>query len=238
MSDKPTTTGGLDPADQRFHTERINQNLPPQPPIVPPPLVPPPQPVDRGPKRPYRMLVTGLHDGVLYKGGSAVMLYDDEVGPQHELIQGEELPAPRPQISPVVPPLGLSDDERARLRELRAMPVLATTNLRDEESGLAAREHMPRPAVPLALNDQERERLGHLRRLSQPTVGEMNELRGYEARENIPVPAPAKADDDRGDAARMAEAARVKAEADKAQREREEAARRQAEATKRGKKRS
>ena len=74
---------------------------------------------DRGAQRPYRMLATGTHDGVLVKAGASVMLYDDEVGPQHGLIYDGALPAARPRQSASALPPGLSGDNGAA-REKRA----------------------------------------------------------------------------------------------------------------------
>lgn len=111
------------------HVERINPEVPQDPhrpedefgdkshltiDRQPPPE--PPAPEERGERKPYRLTVKSVHDGILYPAGSVVALYDDEVGPQHIPAPGIEPALP---TRPVVTPVDERDVELGALRTER-----------------------------------------------------------------------------------------------------------------------
>ncbi|HLX18463.1 MAG TPA: hypothetical protein VKS24_25020 [Bradyrhizobium sp.] len=88
--------------------------------------VPPEPPQERGIKRLYRMLMKGTHDGVLHRAGSTVMLYDDEVGPHHQLTPEGTQPLPAAAVGSVRDP---RDEEIAKLRGVLASHETALSGL-------------------------------------------------------------------------------------------------------------
>lgn len=70
-------------------------------------------PQNRGAPKAYTVLGKSFHDGRLYRGGEVIMLYDDEVGPQHaaiaprepEMPQAQPVPAKRKWVRKVKPPV-------------------------------------------------------------------------------------------------------------------------------------
>lgn len=185
----PSATRTEDEYGRATHPERINPGD--HPAAAPGAAFPggPPVPAERGERKPYSMRTKGTHDGVLYKPGEVVWLFDDQVDAQHAPVLGDPLPARSASLAPLGPGnvvQGLAVEERARLRELRAMDMLPSVTEMDEEAALAAREHLPRPIPPAPLSDDERKRLDELRADGRVlSAAETEERDGLAARENV-----------------------------------------------------